>query len=62
MNIPTASPKLHSLTDEQQPVGTGFSQGMPTASSEEEVAAQFAGFWKKYVDQVYDSKERLMLT
>lgn len=34
----------------EQPVGTGFSQGLPTATSEEEVAAQFAGFWKKYAD------------
>jgi carboxypeptidase D len=30
----------------EQPVGTGFSQGEPTATSEEEIAAQFAGFWK----------------
>lgn len=34
----------------EQPVGTGFSQGKPTASSEEEVAKQFAGFWKNFVD------------
>jgi len=31
----------------EQPVGTGFSQGMPTATNEDMVAEQFAGFWKK---------------
>ncbi|KAF2138488.1 uncharacterized protein K452DRAFT_276917 [Aplosporella prunicola CBS 121167] len=34
----------------EQPVGTGFSQGDPTASSEEEVAEQFLGFFKNFVD------------
>ncbi|KAF1958206.1 carboxypeptidase cpdS precursor [Byssothecium circinans] len=34
----------------EQPVGTGFSQGIPTATSQEETAAQFLGFWKNFVD------------
>lgn len=34
----------------EQPVGTGFTQGTPTATSEEEAAAQFLGFWKNFVD------------
>ncbi|KIX00857.1 uncharacterized protein Z518_09922 [Rhinocladiella mackenziei CBS 650.93] len=34
----------------EQPVGTGFSQGTPTATSEEDVAAQFLGFFKNFVD------------
>ncbi|KAF1833457.1 alpha/beta-hydrolase [Decorospora gaudefroyi] len=34
----------------EQPVGTGFSQGEPTATSQEEVAAQFLGFFKNFVD------------
>ena len=34
----------------EQPVGTGFSQGMPTATNEVEVAQQFMGFWKNFVD------------
>ncbi|EON68560.1 hypothetical protein W97_07818 [Coniosporium apollinis CBS 100218] len=34
----------------EQPVGTGFSQGTPTATNEEEVAAQFLGFFKNFVD------------
>ncbi len=33
----------------EQPVGTGFSTGTPTATSEEDVAKQFMGFWKNFV-------------
>ncbi|KAA8569166.1 hypothetical protein EYC84_000835 [Monilinia fructicola] len=41
----------------EQPVGTGFSQGTPTATSEEDVAAQFLGFWENFVD-TFDLKGR----
>ena len=34
----------------EQPVGTGFSTGTPTATSEEDIAEQFMGFWKNFVD------------
>ncbi|KAF2718767.1 alpha/beta-hydrolase [Polychaeton citri CBS 116435] len=36
----------------EQPAGTGFSQkrGTPSATDELEVAAQFLGFWKNFVD------------
>jgi carboxypeptidase D len=34
----------------EQPVGTGFSQGTPTATSEADVAAQFLGFWERFVN------------
>lgn len=36
----------------EQPAGTGFSQpnDTPLATSEEEVAAQFLGFWKNFID------------
>lgn len=34
----------------EQPVGTGFTQGEPTAQSQEDVAEQFLGFFKKFVD------------
>lgn len=36
----------------EQPAGTGFSpvKSTPQATSEEEVAAQFLGFWKNFVD------------
>ncbi|KAF1994687.1 alpha/beta-hydrolase, partial [Amniculicola lignicola CBS 123094] len=34
----------------EQPVGTGFSQGTPTANSTEEAAQEFLGFWKNFLD------------
>lgn len=34
----------------EQPVGTGFSQGTATATNEDEVASQFLGFFKNFVD------------
>lgn len=34
----------------EQPVGTGFSTGKVTATSEDDVAKQFMGFWKNFVD------------
>ena len=34
----------------EQPVGTGFSQGTPSATSETDVAAQFLGFFKNFID------------
>ncbi|OAP65364.1 hypothetical protein AYL99_01336 [Fonsecaea erecta] len=34
----------------EQPVGTGFSQGTPTATSEKDVASQFLGFFKNFVE------------
>ncbi|KAK6859458.1 hypothetical protein PG995_003094 [Apiospora arundinis] len=33
-----------------QPVGTGYSTGTPTANNETDVATQFRGFWKNFVD------------
>ncbi|KAH7136163.1 Alpha/Beta hydrolase protein [Dendryphion nanum] len=33
----------------EQPVGTGFTQGKPTANSTEEAAREFLGFWKNFV-------------
>lgn len=34
----------------EQPVGTGFSQGTVTAENEDDVAKQFMGFWKNFMD------------
>jgi carboxypeptidase D len=34
-----------------QPVGTGYSAGKPTATSEVDVATQFLGFWKNFMQQ-----------
>ncbi|KAK3365057.1 carboxypeptidase cpdS precursor [Lasiosphaeria ovina] len=34
----------------EQPVGTGFSTGNVTAKDEDDVAKQFMGFWKNFID------------
>lgn len=34
----------------EQPVGTGFATGEATITDEEELAAQFLGFWRNFVD------------
>lgn len=33
-----------------RPVGTGFSQGKPTATSEKDIAEQFLGFFRNFVE------------
>lgn len=33
-----------------QPIGAGFAQGTPSATSTEELAPQFMGFWKNFID------------
>ncbi|KMU81271.1 carboxypeptidase cpdS [Coccidioides immitis RMSCC 3703] len=43
----------HNLTNMiwvEQPVGTGFSEGEPTVTSEEDVAEQFLGFFRNFID------------
>jgi carboxypeptidase D len=47
---PWAWNNLTNMVWVEQPVGTGFSQGTPNAKSEEDVAAQFLGFFKQFVD------------
>jgi carboxypeptidase D len=44
--------KLSNVVWVEQPAGTGFSQkkGTPSATNEDEVAAQFLGFWRNFVD------------
>ena len=34
----------------EQPVGTGFSQGVPDVTDEIGVASEFLGFWKNFVE------------
>ncbi|KAK7962854.1 serine carboxypeptidase [Apiospora aurea] len=51
---PTLNPwswhRLSNVVWIDQPVGTGFSTGTPTANNENDVADQFRGFWKNFVD------------
>ena len=51
---PVANPytwvNLTNMVWVEQPVGTGFSQGVPSATSEADVASQFLGFFKNFVD------------
>ncbi|KAK0720808.1 Alpha/Beta hydrolase protein [Lasiosphaeris hirsuta] len=51
---PVSNPwSWHTLTNMvwiEQPVGTGFSTGKVTATSEQDVAKQFLGFWKNFID------------
>lgn len=46
----------------EQPVGTGFSTGTPTATSETDVAAQFLGFWKNFVNTFDLHKRKVFIT
>ncbi|KAG9239634.1 Alpha/Beta hydrolase protein [Amylocarpus encephaloides] len=46
----------------EQPVGTGFSQGTVTVTSEEDVAAQFLGFWKQFVDTFALKNRKVYIT
>ncbi|KAI9671917.1 MAG: hypothetical protein M1817_002352 [Caeruleum heppii] len=46
----------------EQPVGTGYSQGVPSATSEEDVAAQFLGFFKNFLDTFELHNKRIYIT
>ena len=46
----------------EQPVGTGFSQGKPTATNETQVAAQFLGFFKNFVDTFGLQNRKIYIT
>jgi len=47
---PWAWNKLTNVVWVEQPVGTGFSTGKATAVDEDDVAKQFMGFWKNFID------------
>lgn len=46
----------------EQPVGTGFSQGTPNATSEADVASQFMGFFKNFVDTFGLQRRKVYIT
>lgn len=41
----------------EQPVGTGYTQGTVNATDEIDVASQFRGFWRNFVD-TFDLQNR----
>ncbi|KAL7622848.1 hypothetical protein AAE478_006527 [Parahypoxylon ruwenzoriense] len=47
---PWAWNRLTNVVWVEQPVGTGFSRGTVTARGEEDVASQFLGFWRNFVN------------
>jgi len=53
-HAPVSNPwSWHRLTNIvfiEQPVGTGYSTGNATAKNEDDVAHQFMGFWKNFMD------------
>lgn len=46
----------------EQPVGTGFSQGTPSATSETDVASQFLGFFKNFLDTFDLHNRKIFIT
>lgn len=46
----------------EQPVGTGFSQGIPDATDETMVAAQFLGFFKNFLDTFGLTNRKVFVT
>ncbi|KAG1861628.1 Alpha/Beta hydrolase protein [Suillus subluteus] len=54
---------LSSILWVEQPVGTGFSQGVPNAQNEDDVAAQLAGFMQQFLEVFSELKgKQLYLT
>lgn len=45
-----------------QPLGVGYSQGEPDIETEEQLAVQFAGFWKNFVKLFCIEDWRMYLT
>ena len=54
---------LSSVLWVEQPVGTGFSQGIPNAQNEDDVAAQLVGFMQQFLEVFSELKgKKLYLT
>jgi carboxypeptidase D len=54
--------KLTNMVWIDQPVGAGFSQGNVTARNEFDVAKQFMGFWKNFVDTFALNSSKVYIT
>ena len=53
---------LTSMIWVEQPVGTGFSQGTPKATSSEDVAYEFLGFFKSFQDTFGLANKKIYIT
>lgn len=53
---------LTSMIWVEQPVGTGFSQGVPDATNETTVATEFLGFFKNFIDTFALQNKRIYIT
>jgi len=64
--MPTYNPwnwvNLTNMVWIEQPVGTGFTQGKHTATSQEEIAEQFLGFFKNFVDTFGLNNRKVYIT
>lgn len=45
-----------------QPVGVGYSEGDPDIEDEEQLATEFVGFWKNFVELFHMEEWRMYLT
>lgn len=65
-DVPTPNPftwlNLTNVVWIDQPLGVGYSQGEPDIETEEELAAQFVGFWKTFVKLFCMEEWRMYLT
>lgn len=61
---PHRSTRLTPITHHrvEQPVGTGFSQGVPSATSETDVAAQFLGFLENFITIFGMERKKVYMT
>ena len=46
----------------EQPVGVGFSQGIPDIHDEVELSQEFAGFWKNFVQAFRLQNRKMFIT
>jgi carboxypeptidase D len=59
---PWAWTKLTNMVWVDQPVGTGFSLGEPTAYGSDDSAVQFLGFWKNFIDTFNLTNRKVYIT
>lgn len=65
-DAPTTNPftwlNLTNVVWIDQPVGVGYSEGDPDIEDEEQLATEFVGFWKNFVELFHMEDWRMYLT